>query len=154
MTTGTVAAMILKDYIIGKENPWALVYDPSRFNLAASAGKFITENANVAKELIKSKLTPAENDVDIQPGEARVVEMDGKKRGAFRDQKGKLHVVDTTCTHMGCELQWNSAEQSWDCPCHGSRFTYEGEIIEGPAQKPLNKLEVNDSLKDSVENKK
>ncbi len=153
MTNGTAAAMMLKDYIIGKENPWAPVYAPSRFKLAASAGKFIAENANVAKELIKSKLTPAENDVEIQPGEARVVEIDGKKRGAYRDQKGRLHVVDTTCTHMGCELQWNSAEHSWDCPCHGSRFTYEGEIIEGPAMKPLNKLEVNDSLKDSVENK-
>ena len=55
--------------------------------------------------------------------------------------QGQLHIVDTTCTHMGCELSWNSAELSWDCPCHGSRFTYDGKVMEGPAQKPLGKIE-------------
>jgi glycine/D-amino acid oxidase-like deaminating enzyme/nitrite reductase/ring-hydroxylating ferredoxin subunit len=139
MTNSTAAAMIIKDYIIGKENPWAPVYNPSRFTPSASAGKFVAENVNVAKELIKSKLAPSEEFADIQPGEAKVVDIDGKKSGAYRDEDGNLHIVDTTCTHMGCELQWNSAEHSWDCPCHGSRFTYDGEVIEGPAQKPLNK---------------
>jgi glycine/D-amino acid oxidase-like deaminating enzyme/nitrite reductase/ring-hydroxylating ferredoxin subunit len=154
MTNGTAAAMILRDYILGKENEWAPAFVPSRFKPGASVGKLVKENVDVAKHLIKGKLTAAANNVDIRPGEAKVVEIDGAKRGAYRDMRGQLHIVDTTCTHLGCELQWNSAEHSWDCPCHGSRFTYEGEIIEGPAQKPLNKLEVNDSLKDSMENKK
>lgn len=57
--------------------------------------------------------------------------------GVYRDEKGQLHTVDTTCTHMGCELKWNDAEKSWDCPCHGSRFNYEGEIVEGPAINDL-----------------
>jgi len=148
MTNGTAAAMILKDRIIGKENEWAPVFVPSRFTPSASAGKFVSENANVAKELIKSKLTGAEDHADIKPGEAKIVDAGGKKRGAYRDPQGNLHVVDTTCTHLGCEVQWNSAEHSWDCPCHGSRFTCDGEVIEGPAQKPLNKPE------DNVENKK
>jgi len=145
MTNGTAAAMILRDYILGKENDWAPVFLPSRIKLGASAGKFVTENVNVAKHLIKGKLTAAEEKIELQPGEAKVLEIDGKKSGAFRDMQGQLHIVDTTCTHMGCELSWNSAEHSWDCPCHGSRFTYEGKVIESPAQKPLNKFDTQDN---------
>ncbi len=143
MTNATAAAMILRDYVLRKENEWAPVFMPSRVKLGASAGKFLTENINVAKHLIQGKLTPAEvqDEIEVQPGQAKVVEIDGKKRGAYRDAQGQLHIVDTTCTHMGCELTWNSAEHSWDCPCHGSRFTYDGKVIEGPAQKPLEKIQ-------------
>jgi Rieske Fe-S protein len=74
---------------------------------------------------------------ELQRGEGKVIAYKGKRAGAFLDQQGKLHVVDTTCTHMGCELQWNAAETSWDCPCHGSRFSYTGDVIEGPAVRPL-----------------
>ena len=66
-----------------------------------------------------------------------MIKAEGERAGAYRDKQETLHVVNTTCTHMGCELMWNSAESSWDCPCHGSRFSYEGDIIEGPAVKPL-----------------
>jgi Rieske Fe-S protein len=62
---------------------------------------------------------------------------DGKKIGLYRDDEGKIHAVNIVCTHMGCDLAWNAAELSWDCPCHGSRFTIDGEIIEGPALKTL-----------------
>jgi Rieske Fe-S protein len=95
------------------------------------------ENLNVAAQLVSGKLTSLPKDVDINNGEANVFDIDGDRVGAYRDQQGTLHIVDTTCTHLGCELNWNSAETSWDCPCHGSRFTYEGEIIEGPTVKPL-----------------
>ncbi|HHY83442.1 MAG TPA: FAD-dependent oxidoreductase [Clostridiales bacterium] len=139
MTNSMAAAMIIKDYILGSENEWAPVFLPSRFKPAAAAGKFFSENVDVAKHLIKGKLTPAEGHIDIRPGEAKVVEISGNKTGVYRDVQGQYHYVDTTCTHLGCELVWNSAEHSWDCPCHGSRFTYDGKIIEGPAQKPLNK---------------
>ncbi len=137
MTNSTAASMILRDLIIKGESPWQEVYDPSRQTIMASAKSFVVENLNVAKELIKGKTEDLPEDPKIKEGEGKVIEEEGQRAGAFRDNKGTLHVVNTTCTHMGCELTWNSAENSWDCPCHGSRFTYEGDIIEGPAVRPL-----------------
>jgi len=137
MTNSTVSAMLLTDLIVRGKSPYQDVYNPSRKTITASAKEFIKENINVAKELIKGKLSPLPDDFDIKPGEGKVINGNGERIGAFRDDKGALHLVNTTCTHMGCELQWNSAERSWDCPCHGSRFTYEGDIIEGPAVMPL-----------------
>jgi Rieske Fe-S protein len=79
--------------------------------------------------------------MEIPRGEGKIIEIDGQRVGAYRDKHGVLHTVDTTCTHMGCELQWNSAEHSWDCPCHGSRFTYEGDIIDSPASFTLSHVQ-------------
>lgn len=137
MTNSMVSAMIIRDLIVKGESPWQQVYNPSRQTIAASSKTFVVENLNVANQLLKGKLTGAPDDADIKPGEAKVVMIDGDKVGAYRDEQGTLHLVDTTCTHLGCELTWNAAEKSWDCPCHGSRFSYEGEIIEGPTVKPL-----------------
>lgn len=137
MTNSTVSAMLLRDLIIDGRSPWQDVYNPSRETIAASAKNFIVENLNVAKELIEGKIASLPQDVEIKPGEGKIIEANGQRTGAYRDEKGVLHLVDTTCTHLGCELSWNAAEKSWDCPCHGSRFTYEGEIIEGPTVKPL-----------------
>ena len=136
MTNGTAAATIIRDLIVRGDSPWKEVYAPSRFN-AASAVNFVATNLDVAKHLVAGKLKPAEKMEDLPPGEASIVSIDGEKTGAFRDDQGQLHLVDITCTHMGCELSWNEAERSWDCPCHGSRFTYEGDIIEGPALSKL-----------------
>jgi len=136
ITNGTASALILRDLIIHGDSSWKEVYTPSRFN-AASAVNFVVSNADVAKHLVAGKLKPAEALKDLPSGEARIVSIDDDKVGAFRDDKGNLHLVDITCTHMGCELSWNEAERSWDCPCHGSRFTYEGDIIEGPALSRL-----------------
>lgn len=133
MTTSTMAAILLKDLIIKGNNSWAELYNPSRFNPGASAASMIKENANVAKHLIKGKLSVPPNNVQIKNGEGRIIDVDAQKAGVYRDDKGVLHIVDTTCTHMGCELNWNNAENTWDCPCHGSRFTIEGDIVEGPA---------------------
>lgn len=137
MTNSIAAATILSDLIVKGDNPWKDVYNPSRQTIAASTKSFVVENLNVAKELIGGKISPAPSDVDIKPGEGKVIEINGEKAGAYRDEQGTLHIVDTTCTHMGCELSWNSAEKTWDCPCHGSRFTYEGDIVEGPTVAPL-----------------
>lgn len=137
MTNSTVSAMIIRDLIVKNESPWQDVYNPSRFTPVSSAKNFVKENINVAGQLISGKLSPVPDDVHIKPGEAKVIEDKGHKNGAYRDEKEILHVVDTTCTHLGCELKWNEAEKSWDCPCHGSRFTYEGDIIDGPALKPI-----------------
>ncbi|MEN6317097.1 MAG: FAD-dependent oxidoreductase [Clostridiaceae bacterium] len=137
MTNSTVSSLILRDLIIAGKSPWQDVYNPSRKTLAASAKTFVVENLNVAKELIKGKTSRLPDDVDINADEGKVIEAEGQRAGAYKDEHGTMHIVNTTCTHMGCELMWNSAEKSWDCPCHGSRFSYEGDIIEGPAVKPL-----------------
>ncbi|MNV62637.1 Cytochrome b6-f complex iron-sulfur subunit 1 [compost metagenome] len=78
---------------------------------------------------------------ELHPDEGAVVRHDGKRVGAYKDPEGGLHLVDRTCTHMGCECEWNASERSWDCPCHGSRFSYDGEVLEGPAVEPLAKVE-------------
>jgi glycine/D-amino acid oxidase-like deaminating enzyme/nitrite reductase/ring-hydroxylating ferredoxin subunit len=137
MTNSTASAMIIKDLIVKGENSWADVYDPSRFIPNPSITSFISINADVAAKFVSGKLKPVTHDIDIEKEEAKVVEIEGHKMGVYRDGRGQLHTVDTTCTHLGCELKWNDAERSWDCPCHGSRFTYEGEIIEGPAINEL-----------------
>lgn len=137
MTNSMASAMILRDLIVDGKSPWQDVYSPSRKTSLQSIGTFIAENANVAKELIAGKLTLPASNGELQRGEGKVIDYKGKRAGAFLDQQGKLHVVDTTCTHMGCELQWNAAETSWDCPCHGSRFSYTGDVVEGPAVRPL-----------------
>ncbi len=141
ISTAMVAAMILKDSINGLESPWAAVFDPSRFKPDAFTEQIMIQKSNLAQGLTTSKLSPGMSIADIQPGGTKVFLSDGKTGGIFRDLKGKLHSVETTCTHMGCQPQWNSAEQTWDCPCHGSRFSCDGEVVEGPAKRPLNKLE-------------
>jgi len=138
MTNSMASAMLLRDLIINGDSPWKDVYSPSRKTVSASAKNFIVQNLNVAEELIEGKVSPLPDEADIKPGEGKIIEKDGQRTGLYRDDKGILHIVDTTCPHMGCELNWNPAEKSWDCPCHGSRFTYKGDVIEGPAVKPLN----------------
>lgn len=142
MSNGAVAALILTDLVQGEENPYFDLFTPTRSEKhIQSAGKFIKENVNVAKELIKGKL--ADKDIspdELKPDEGSIVTFNGKRAGAYRDHTGNVCVVDTTCTHMGCEVKWNNGERSWDCPCHGSRFAPNGEVIEGPAVKPLERL--------------
>lgn len=137
MTNSMASSVVIRDLIVDGHSPWQDVYNPSRQTILASAKTFVVENLNVAAQLVSGKLAAVPPDADIEKGQAKVIEINGDKAGAYRDEKGTLHIVDTTCTHLGCELSWNSAEKSWDCPCHGSRFTYEGEIIEGPTVKPL-----------------
>jgi glycine/D-amino acid oxidase-like deaminating enzyme/nitrite reductase/ring-hydroxylating ferredoxin subunit len=139
MTNGTTAAHIMTDLVMGRENRFAGVFDPKRTKAKpADIKTFVTENAKVAKELIAGKLKGTVTTVDdLQPDEGGVVVVDGKKAGAYKDEQGNCHLVNTTCTHMGCETKWNDAERSWDCPCHGSRYSYDGSVLEGPAIEPL-----------------
>lgn len=145
MTNGTLAARMISDQIQGKDNPYTELYDPSRFKANPTIKNFIAMNANVAKEFVAGKLEIVHRKAsELKPDEGAVVRHDGKRAGGYRDPEGKLHLVDTTCTHMGCECEWNEAERSWDCPCHGSRFSYDGKVFEGPATTPLKKLEPGD----------
>lgn len=147
MTNSTASAMILTDLITKGDSPWAPVYNPSRFNLA-SIKTFLVQNADVAKELVTGKMARLPEDADIKKGEAQVLDVEGQKMGVYRDDEGELHWVDTTCTHLGCELKWNDAERTWDCPCHGSRFSYDGDVLEGPA---FNQLSCRHNDKNQVE---
>lgn len=149
MTNGTSAARIITDLITTGENPWASVYSPQRFDIAAAGPKLVSYNMDVAKTLIEGKITPAPSDVDVEKGKAKVVDIEGENYGAYRDEEGGLHIVDITCTHLGCELVWNEAERTWDCPCHGSRFTIDGANVEGPAFNPLRHLGEGKNKKDA-----
>lgn len=142
MTNGTAAAHLLRDLIIKKDNPYGGVVTPSRFTADPSVKEFISTNVDVAKHLIAGKLEyPLRSPDDLTEDEGAVVNVDGKRAGAYKDPDGKLFIVDTTCTHLGCEVEWNSGDRTWDCPCHGSRFSIVGDIINGPAEQPLKKID-------------
>ncbi|WP_017732938.1 FAD-dependent oxidoreductase [Nafulsella turpanensis] len=136
---GTLAGMIISDAIVGKENKWAKLYDPKRFTPVASAKKWLEENMHVAKHLVKDYLFKGDEKgfEGIASGEGKIVELNGEKVAAYRNEKGQLQILSAACTHMGCVVHWNNGEKSWDCPCHGSRFSIDGEVLEGPAYANL-----------------
>jgi glycine/D-amino acid oxidase-like deaminating enzyme/nitrite reductase/ring-hydroxylating ferredoxin subunit len=139
MTFGTLAAMISSDLILGRDNPWARLFDATRVKPVAGAGEYVRENVDFPKHLVGDRLKAAEGDsfADLGRGEGGLLEVGGKKVAAYRDGSGAVHALDPVCTHLGCLVQFNDAEKSWDCPCHGSRFDTRGEVINGPAVKPL-----------------
>lgn len=141
MTNATAAAQILADRVLGQVNRYKELFDPSRFHADPDIKSFVKDNADVAKELISGKLELTYRSPDeLKAGEGGVVRVNGKRAGAYRDPDGDLHLVDTTCTHLGCETHWNDGDQTWDCPCHGSRYSYKGEVVEGPAKEPLARI--------------
>ncbi|MCE7792259.1 FAD-dependent oxidoreductase [Salipaludibacillus sp. CUR1] len=142
MTNGTVASLIISDLISGNENRYADLFSPDRFHPGEDTKNALKENAKVGKEFFKGKFNRKDAELDeLGRGEGALVQADKEKAGAYKDLDGNLNLVKPTCTHMGCDLAWNNAERSWDCPCHGSRFEPDGSVIEGPATKPLEKLD-------------
>jgi glycine/D-amino acid oxidase-like deaminating enzyme/nitrite reductase/ring-hydroxylating ferredoxin subunit len=140
MTHGVIAGLLLPDLIAGKANPWADIYDPRRVTLSASTlGEVAKENADVAVQYVKDFLSPGDvaSTDDIQPGQGRIVRRGFSKIAAYRDDSGTLHERSALCTHLKCVVDWNSAEKSWDCPCHGSRFDPYGKVLNGPAVEDL-----------------
>ncbi len=131
MTNGTVAGMIISDQIKGKENRWSSIFNPQRMK-PGSAGTFLKENLNVARHRILPE--KVSGNIELNKREAKIV---SGNEGIYRDENGEIHSVEIKCTHMGCVLSWNNAEESWDCPCHGSRFDPDGNILHAPAIKPL-----------------
>lgn len=141
MTSSTLSAHLITDLILDKDNRYAGLFTPSRFKANPGIKNLTVQNADVAKEWVTGKIeTIYLKPDDLVPGQGAVVKHRGKRAGAYRDDKGLIYMVDTTCTHLGCEVEWNSAELSWDCPCHGSRFDYKGFVIEGPATDNLTTL--------------
>lgn len=136
MTSSMVSALLLKDLITKGESRYEKVFSPKRLNIKASAGELMTHIAKTAKGLGKRILPGSETEIeDMLSGEARIIEYKGRKMGIYKDENGMVYKVPARCPHLGCQLEWNPDEKSWDCPCHGSRFDYKGRLINGPAQQ-------------------
>jgi glycine/D-amino acid oxidase-like deaminating enzyme/nitrite reductase/ring-hydroxylating ferredoxin subunit len=137
MTHGTIAGILLTDLILGRANPWADLYDPSRKPLR-SLKDFAEENINVATQYA-DVVTPGEIDSieEVAKGEGCVLRKGLSKLAIYRDEDGTVHSMSAVCVHLGCIVTWNAAEKTWDCPCHGSRFDAVGSVINGPANSDL-----------------
>lgn len=137
MTHGTIAGLLLTDLIMGRENEWADVYDPAR-KTASALGEFAKENLNVAAQFT-DYVTPGEVDdeSELSPGEGALLRSGLSKIAIYRDEDGIVHSMSAVCKHLGCIVNWNANEKTWDCPCHGSRYDSVGRVINGPANSDL-----------------
>jgi glycine/D-amino acid oxidase-like deaminating enzyme/nitrite reductase/ring-hydroxylating ferredoxin subunit len=141
-TFGTLAAMMACDAALKRENPWSDLFHPRRKTLRAG-WDYLRENFDYPYYLIGDRLRRADTASmdEIAPGEGKLLTLEGQRVACSRDEHGKLQMVSAVCTHMGCLVHWNHAEQTWDCPCHGSRFKPTGEVMAGPAESPLEAVE-------------
>ncbi len=157
MTFSTVAGLLLTDLILGMKTPWAKLYSPSRIKPLASAMTFLEENKDYPLCMIKDRITPAEASsvAEVKPGEGKIVRVKGKKTAVYRAEDGTVQALSPICTHLGCYVAFNNSEKSWDCPCHGSRFSTDGKVINGPTKAPLKpinlEVEEESEKKDSSE---
>jgi len=142
MTHGTIGGILLTDLILGNKNPWEEIYSPSRITFR-TADDFISETGNMAYKMVKDWVSggDVDNEEDLKAGEGAVIVSGLKKVAAYRDNEGILHTCSAVCPHLGGVLQWNPDEKSFDCPLHGSRFTTDGVVVNGPAITDLKKVE-------------
>lgn len=137
ISTAMAAAILLRDKICRQKNDFSEIFDPGRF-AAEDLPQIAAEGGQAVKGLAKQIFQiPAQTAADLVPGHGGIVSLDGKKIGVYKDERGKIYTVDTRCPHLGCQLEWNPDERSWDCPCHGSRFDYRGYLISNPAQENI-----------------
>lgn len=136
--SSTIAAHLISDLILNPSHNDLGVYDPSRKRGYFTAA-YVGDNANTIYEWVKGRLSSPDESLPDECDSATIVSLDGKKYGAYKDMEGELHIVDIVCPHVGAQLNWNATERTWDCPCHGSRFSYQGDLIEGPATHKLRK---------------
>ncbi len=137
MTHGTIAGILLSDLIQGRKNPWEDLYSPSRVRLR-SLPEYASENINVAGQY-SDYITAGDikSESELQPGEGAIIREGVSKIAVRRDENGNIHRRSAVCPHLGCIVAWNSTERTWDCPCHGSRFSAEGRVYQGPANSDL-----------------
>lgn len=140
ITHSMVAATILSDLMQGKEHPWQKLYSPSRFKPLTSAKEFVKHNLTTTKHLIGDRLKHREGLDSLAPGEGKLIKMNHQNVAAYKDENGNVFTVSAACTHLGCIVSWNSAEKSWDCSCHGSRFAPDGAVLHSPAVTALKKV--------------
>lgn len=142
MTHGTIGGILITDLINGRENPWEDLYDPSRITVKA-AGDFLKGAGNMAAQYSEwVKKGDIENVYELVPGEGGILSQGLKKYTVYRDESGDVHTCSAVCPHLGGILTWNPDEKSFDCPVHGSRFTAEGKVINGPAISDLKKVSI------------
>ena len=151
MTHGTIAGMLLTDLILGRENRWAELYDPSRKPLSLSAAKdFAQENLNVAAQYTDLVMPGEVSDAsEIKAGDGAIIRRGLTKVACYRDDAGALHERSAICAHLGCVVRWNSTEKTWDCPCHGSRYQTDGHVVNGPANSGLESADEDEASKES-----
>lgn len=145
LSGGIMAGCLLSDLLAGRDVPWAGLYDPRRLRSVIREGaSFLKHQAHVARHFVGDRLPPLSGPgiQDISPGDGAVVRLDGHQCAVHRDEDGHLQAVSATCTHLGCLVAFNRAEQAWECPCHGSRFAPDGHILQGPAVRPLDKRDI------------
>ncbi len=134
MTSGTLAAMILCDEVMGQRNPYASLYDATRIKPLAAAREFVRENVDFPTHLVGDRLRRHDHAAaNLPAGEGAVLTLGGDRVAVYRSPGGELIALSPVCTHLGCLVNWNGAEKSWDCPCHGSRFDPRGAVLNGPA---------------------
>jgi glycine/D-amino acid oxidase-like deaminating enzyme/nitrite reductase/ring-hydroxylating ferredoxin subunit len=139
MTFGTVAAMLLSDTILGRPNPWRHLYDATRLKPLASVRDFVGENVDFPAHLIADRFRRPEaySLAEVARGEGKIVALGHERLAVYRDPRGGVHALSAVCTHLGCQVRFNNAETTWDCPCHGSRFATDGTVLNGPATRSL-----------------
>lgn len=135
---GTLAGMLLSDQLGGRENAWADLYDARRFRPLKSGKNFVQENLDVAGHLIGDRFREDQGGLPAR-GEGKIMSVDGEKLAVATDDDGQTHYLSPVCPHLGCYVAWNTMEKTWDCPCHGSRFEADGQVICGPALNSLAK---------------
>ena len=137
LANGTAAAMMLSDRVMGRENRWARTFDSMRIKPLASARGMLKEGAQDGFYFFADRMRKRATADGLAPGDGRVIGDGLSQKAVYRDEGGAVHAVSARCTHLGCIVSWNGAERSWDCPCHGSRFGVDGEVLQGPAVRPL-----------------
>ena len=139
MTFGTLAGMMAADWVEGGKNPWSELLSPGRTKIVGAAWDYLKENKDYPYYLVRDRFAGAATKSlrCVKRGEGKIVELNGETLAAYRDEAGAMELHSATCTHMGCLVEWNKAERTWDCPCHGSRFGHDGKVIAGPAETPL-----------------
>lgn len=148
MIFGTISSQIITDLIVTGSSRYEKIFSPSRIKPIAGFTEFVKENAVVAYDFIKDKLFAEKitSLAEVKEGEAKVVKYEGDSYAMYKETNGKMHLVKSTCPHALCEVRWNSAELSWDCPCHGSRFNVNGKLLTGPTVKDLPRIESESEL--------
>jgi glycine/D-amino acid oxidase-like deaminating enzyme/nitrite reductase/ring-hydroxylating ferredoxin subunit len=146
MTFGTVGAMMARDAVLKRKNPWINLFDPGRKKLLGGAWTYLKENKDYPYYLLRDHLggSAGKSLDDLKNGQGKILNLEGRKVAAYRNDDGEVSICSPVCTHLKCIVAWNEAERTWDCPCHGSRFKPGGEIISGPAEEPLERLTLSD----------
>jgi len=144
MPYSTVAALLLTKMICNEDSQYKDLYDPNRLKPVAGFSNFVNHNADVVKQFASKWFST--NDLhqlaELATGEGKIVKFKDEKIAIYKDESCGIHALHPTCTHVGCEVKWNNAELTWDCPCHGARYSYDGRVLNGPAVKNLAKVSV------------